>query len=119
MRTMRYISGVATLRLDAEKCTGCKVCLSVCPHAVFAETDDRRVRVADLDACMECGACATNCAFGAISLKPGVGCAEAIINGWIHKTEPSCGDGGCCGSGPATAEPASACGCGSEPAAPS
>ena len=124
MRGLRYISGVTSLKLDAEKCTGCRVCLSVCPHAVFAETDDRRVRVADLDACMECGACAMNCAFGAISLKPGVGCAEAIINGWLHHTEPSCGDGagGCCGSStgssPSTLQPTTG-GCGSDSAAPS
>ncbi len=122
MRDFRYLSGVTSLKLDAEKCTGCQACLTVCPHAVFAPTAERRVRIADLDACMECGACAMNCAFGAITLKPGVGCAEAIINGWIHHTEPSCGDG-CCGPAPSETTCCgtgtdTSCGCGSEPAAP-
>jgi NAD-dependent dihydropyrimidine dehydrogenase PreA subunit len=88
--TPRYIEGVATLALDAEKCNGCRACLQVCPHAVF-EVADKRVRIADLDACMECGACQMNCSQQAISLSPGVGCAAAIINGWITGTEPSCG----------------------------
>jgi len=115
MRGFRYLSGVASLKLDAEKCTGCQVCLAVCPHAVFTVAEDRRVRITDLDACMECGACAKNCAFGALSLTPGVGCAEAIINGWLRGTEPSCDDG-CCGSSRSDVAPAA---CGSDPATPS
>lgn len=116
MKTLRYIDGVATLKLDTDRCTGCGVCTSVCPHAVF-EIAEKRARIVDLDGCMECGACAMNCAWGAISLTPGVGCAAAIINGWIHNTEPSCGGpDGCCSTAPvaekpaAAAEPAACCG---------
>lgn len=90
MPALRYITGVATLELDAEKCNGCRLCTMVCPHAVF-EIEGGRASIADLDACMECGACARNCAQGAIGLTPGVGCAAAIINSWIHGGEPSCG----------------------------
>lgn len=93
MSGLRYIEGVVTLDLDAEKCNGCRLCTQVCPHGVFV-VEDRRARITDKDACMECGACAMNCAQGAITLKPGVGCAAAIINGWINGTEPSC-DCGC------------------------
>jgi len=93
--SLRYLENVVTLELDAEKCTGCKRCLQVCPHAVF-EMHDRKARIADRDACIECGACAKNCAAGALSVDAGVGCAAAIINGWIHGTEPSCD----CGGGP-------------------
>ena len=39
---------------------------------------------------MECGACALNCVPGALSVEPGVGCAQAIINGWLTGSEPSC-----------------------------
>lgn len=88
--TLRYIEGVATLALDSEKCNGCRACGSVCPHGVF-EFADGKAHIVDLDACMECGACQMNCAQQAISLSPGVGCAAAIINGWITGTEPSCG----------------------------
>jgi ferredoxin len=41
--------------------------------------EDGRITVADPDACMECGACATNCPTGAISVQAGVGCAAAVI----------------------------------------
>jgi len=108
MQGIRYIEDVVTLKLDAEKCTGCRVCTVVCPHGVFAMADKRAI-IVDRGACMECGACALNCSAGAITLKPGVGCASAIIRGWLTGTEPSCGcsgapadtaasDGGCCGS---------------------
>ena len=98
MQGLRYIEDVVTLKLDAEKCTGCRACTIVCPHGVF-EMADKRARIVDLGACMECGACALNCASGAITLKPGVGCASAIIHGWLTGTEPSCD----CGSAPANA----------------
>lgn len=90
MAGLRYIEGVATLALDVDACNGCTLCTVVCPHGVF-EMSERKARIIDLDACMECGACAMNCAQGAITLKPGVGCAAAIINGWITGGEPSCG----------------------------
>jgi NAD-dependent dihydropyrimidine dehydrogenase PreA subunit len=96
----RYLQGVATLSLDSGKCTGCRMCVEVCPHGVFEMGADRRAHIRDLDACMECGACATNCAWGAIALDPGVGCASAIINSWIRGGEPSCD---CKGSAPSEA----------------
>jgi ferredoxin len=41
---------------------------------------------------MECGACAKNCPFAAISVRPGVGCAWAILISEIKGREaPSCG----------------------------
>jgi NAD-dependent dihydropyrimidine dehydrogenase PreA subunit len=93
MSGLRYIEEVVTLQLDPDKCTGCRQCEMVCPHGVFEVAHGKAV-VVDRGACIECGGCAKNCAYGAISLKPGVGCAAAIINGWIHNTEPSC-DCGC------------------------
>ncbi|MBE0477003.1 MAG: 4Fe-4S binding protein [Coriobacteriia bacterium] len=91
MREIRYIDGVASLRLDRELCTGCRECMEVCPQGVFAVAEDRKVRISDLDGCMECGACALNCSAGAISLKPGVGCAGAIIRSWVFGGPPTCG----------------------------
>ena len=66
MKTLRYLENSVTLELDAEKCTGCRVCTLVCPHGVFAMAD-KRAAIVDRGACMECGACALNCATGAIT----------------------------------------------------
>lgn len=90
MTAMRYIPGVVSLELNANRCTGCGECTRVCPHGVF-EIAEGRVRIRDRDACMECGACSTNCSAGAISLSPGTGCAGAIIRSWITGGEPTCG----------------------------
>jgi NAD-dependent dihydropyrimidine dehydrogenase PreA subunit len=98
MQELRYLEKSVTLVLDAERCNGCRTCTIVCPHAVFAIGDDKRAYLADRGACMECGACALNCATGAITVTPGVGCASAIIRGWLTGTEPSCG---CSGEGDA------------------
>ena len=97
----RYLKNVATLKLNSDKCTGCKKCIEVCPHKVFAIKNGKS-EIIDKDGCMECGACAKNCPFNALEVKPGVGCASAIIMGWLTGREPSCGcsennsNGGCC-----------------------
>jgi len=86
----RYLKNVCTLVLHEENCTGCGMCMEVCPHGVF-ELADGRARIKDLDACMECGACAGNCAFAALEVHKGVGCAAAILLGMLTGEEPSCG----------------------------
>jgi len=95
-----YLKDVVTLALDAEKCIGCRMCEIVCPHAVFLVAD-KKARIIDRDACMECGACARNCPTEALFVKSGVGCASGIIKGALSGTEPCCGDpdnpsAGCC-----------------------
>ncbi|MBI5375395.1 MAG: 4Fe-4S binding protein [Candidatus Schekmanbacteria bacterium] len=94
---MKYISNVSTLKYSPELCKGCGICAEVCPHGVFMINGNKKASITDIDLCMECGACEMNCAFGAISVKAGVGCAAAIINGMISGGEPSCGCGCSCG----------------------
>ena len=84
--SVRYLPNVVTLTLDEARCTGCRMCTQVCPHGVFA-MEDKKARIVDRDACIECGACARNCAFGALAVTPGTGCAVAIINGILHGEE--------------------------------
>ena len=35
MKNSVYLKDVVTLQLDENKCTGCGMCLDVCPHEVF------------------------------------------------------------------------------------
>ncbi|HWQ80387.1 MAG TPA: mercury methylation ferredoxin HgcB [Anaerovoracaceae bacterium] len=94
----KYLKNVVTLKFMTDQCTGCGMCAAVCPHGVFV-MDGNKARISDRDSCMECGACEKNCAFGAIQVKTGVGCAAAVISGILNGTEPNCGCGGgdsCC-----------------------
>jgi NAD-dependent dihydropyrimidine dehydrogenase PreA subunit len=90
MTALAYIDGVATIALDPTKCNGCRMCMKVCPHAVFGAAS-REVEIRKPDRCMECGACVTNCSEGALTVNPGVGCALAILKGWITRSQPVCG----------------------------
>ncbi len=96
MQEFRHLSGVSTLKLDERACVGCGMCEIVCPHRVMV-VENHKAKVVDLDGCMECGACATNCAVNAITVTPGVGCAAAIIKTWLKgKQAPSCSEVDCC-----------------------
>ncbi len=94
-----YLKDVVTLELDGSKCNGCGMCVKVCPQEVF-EILGGKALIINRDFCMECGACALNCAHKAIFVKSGVGCAAGILNGILKNTEPTCGCSenvkGCC-----------------------
>ena len=92
MKNLVYLKNVATLKLDQEKCTGCTMCLDVCPHQVF-KMNGKRATIINRDACMECGACRQNCPADAIYVESGVGCAAAVINSLLGKNNAAC----CCG----------------------
>ena len=80
-----------SLEYDIEKCTGCRMCVSVCPQAVF-EMNEKRAKLVRPANCMECGACQKNCPEGAITVESGVGCAYAMMYAAITgKKEPTCG----------------------------
>ena len=85
----RYFENVTTLSYAADKCVGCGMCADVCPHGVFV-IDDKKAGITDKNLCMECGACAKNCPANAIFVKAGVGCAFAVIMGWLTGSEPHC-----------------------------
>jgi ferredoxin len=90
MKNMQYLTDVVTLKLNNELCTGCGLCVDACPHNVF-EIIGGKAHIKDINDCMECGACAKNCRFGALSVRSGVGCAAGIINGMLNNTDPGCG----------------------------
>ncbi|MDR0497792.1 MAG: 4Fe-4S binding protein [Treponema sp.] len=95
----RYLKNVQTLRLSPDKCTGCGKCTEVCPHRVFTIENNKAV-IIDKNSCIECGACSMNCPVSAVNVEAGVGCAYAVIMGWLTGKEPSCDCGGetasCC-----------------------
>lgn len=103
MHSLSYLKNVVTLKLDEKKCTGCGMCLEVCPHRVF-DLNGRKARIQNRDACMECGACNRNCPVGAVAVESGVGCAAAVMNTLLGRSGDCCcgpdaksASGGCCG----------------------
>lgn len=86
---MHYLKNTPTVKIDAEKCTGCTMCFQVCPREVI-QLSGKKAVIADLDACIECGACEKNCQFDAVSVRYGVGCAYAVLMGG------SCDSTSCC-----------------------
>lgn len=56
----------AMAKVDAEKCTGCGICVNVCP--VEAISLDRGVAVVDEGTCTACGLCVNECPNGALAL---------------------------------------------------
>jgi ferredoxin len=92
MGNLIYLKDVVTLQLDENKCTGCGMCLDVCPHEVFKMNSSHAI-IRNRDACMECGACSRNCPFNAISVESGVGCAAAVINSLLGRNDGECSCG--------------------------
>ena len=97
-----YLRGVATLRLEQDGCTGCGMCLTVCPREVFVMAHGK-ARISEQDACMECGACMMNCPAGVIWVQSGVGCAQAVFHAMLGRGSEACGameekpgGGSCC-----------------------
>ncbi len=89
-----YLKNVTTLQLNQNKCSGCGMCLEVCPQQVFSMNGNLSA-IVDRDACLECGACAKNCPRQAISVRQGVGCAYAVLVDKFNLKGQCCGDT-CC-----------------------
>jgi Fe-S-cluster-containing hydrogenase component 2 len=57
---MRYLESVVSLELDAARCSGCGLCVAVCPHAVF-RLEHKRAVLADRGACAPASAARPAC----------------------------------------------------------
>lgn len=53
------------IKIDSEQCSGCGTCVDVCPVGVFEIKDDKSV-AANVDECLICNACETQCPNDAI-----------------------------------------------------
>lgn len=87
---LRYLKNVVTLEYDPALCRGCEKCVEVCPHAIFTMDGAGKAVLGDRDLCMECGACMRNCPFDAIKVRPGVGCAYALMIGALRGKPAAC-----------------------------
>ncbi len=96
MRPLLYLEDVVTLAFDASRCTGCGMCLAVCPREVFRPVNGK-IEVASRDACIECGACRQNCPSGSLNVRAGVGCAAGLLNKMLGRKKACCvvDDDGC------------------------
>ena len=57
------------IKIILEKCTGCTLCVRVCPFGAIKV--ENKKAVIDLSKCNLCGACVDSCKFSAIVLNKG------------------------------------------------
>jgi NADH-quinone oxidoreductase subunit F len=57
-----------TYSIDPEKCTGCGLCIKVCPTQATSG-EKKKPHTIDNDKCIRCGACIESCKFDAINVE--------------------------------------------------
>ncbi|UOM35271.1 4Fe-4S dicluster domain-containing protein [Acuticoccus sp. I52.16.1] len=84
------------IRLDADACTLCLACVSLCPTGALADNPDKpQVRFQEA-ACVQCGICEATCPENAIALAPQLDLSNAAMSHRVlNEEEPfdciSCG----------------------------
>ncbi|MCK4537562.1 MAG: CoB--CoM heterodisulfide reductase iron-sulfur subunit A family protein [Candidatus Krumholzibacteria bacterium] len=59
----------ATSEVDEDKCSGCKLCNTLCPYQAVKFDEEKEVSVVNEALCKGCGTCVAGCPSGAISAK--------------------------------------------------
>jgi len=57
-----------TFAIDEEKCTGCGVCLRLCPQEAISG-EKKKLHTIDQERCIKCGLCRDSCKFDAITVS--------------------------------------------------
>jgi len=58
-----------TAEVDADACSGCRICQDVCPYGAISFLADRKVAEVNGGLCKGCGTCVATCPSGAIRGK--------------------------------------------------
>lgn len=77
LSSTRMMVGGSVSQIDPARCTGCSVCVDVCPYKAIELDDDERlvarygneIAVVNDALCKGCGICVSSCRSGAPSLK--------------------------------------------------
>jgi len=76
-----YVKEIAEIEVDEDLCSGCGVCIGLCPYGALSlkEGKDRPVAQIDVLKCKRCGSCVAACPSSAITIKDDFKKALAII----------------------------------------
>ena len=80
-----YQSEIPDIKIDENLCSGCAVCIGLCPYDALRLTKDKERPIAEIDVrkCKRCGVCVTACPSSAIIIKDNL--KDAVDN--IDKIE--------------------------------
>ena len=59
----------ATSVVDEELCSGCKICIALCPYSAISFDEEKKIASINEALCKGCGTCAAACPSGAITSK--------------------------------------------------
>jgi len=79
---LEFQSEIPEIEVNEDLCSGCGICVAVCPYdaARLEKSDTGLVAVIDELKCKRCGLCASGCPSGAITIKDGF--AETVANAY-------------------------------------
>ncbi|MFO7991801.1 MAG: CoB--CoM heterodisulfide reductase iron-sulfur subunit A family protein [Thermoplasmata archaeon] len=80
MRGYTKSEGIVSV-VDEDICSGCKMCISVCPYGAIDHDEEEGIAVINKVLCKGCGSCASVCPTGAIDQK---GFEEDMISAMIR-----------------------------------
>lgn len=75
------------VRVDAESCTLCLSCVSLCPSGALTDNPDKPQLNFQENACLQCGLCATICPEDAITLDPRFNLGDAALSEVVKNEE--------------------------------
>lgn len=76
--------------VDADACTLCLSCVSLCPSGALGDNPDKPQLRFQEDACLQCGLCANICPESAITLQPQLNLDDSALSQVVlHEEEPA------------------------------